>query len=84
MSDAKNCGDESREYWEECPYGSCNVRFIGATKEEVLDHVEDEHGTLAAFGGELLVSAKDCPECGEYKIRQDDDCCLFCKKEATA
>lgn len=70
---------ETREYLTDCPKRSCDMQFIGATKEDVLEHVKDAHGKFAYMGASLMGPANDCPTC-DRKKEPEADYCLFCRK----
>lgn len=39
------------EHVDQCPINGCDMRFIGATPDDVREHMTDEHGQMA----ELIV-----------------------------
>jgi uncharacterized protein with PIN domain len=76
----KHAKEMTPTYKPECPY--CDTSLIGFTREEFLEHVEEEHGKLKMkIWRDLVVS--ECLRCGAAFTSQTGHCpeCFDCQGE---
>lgn len=62
---------EEVEYVEECPQDDCDARFVGATPDDVREHLTEEHHRF--LGGLIVFPTPEAREEALGDMEGDDE-----------
>jgi len=60
-------------YRDRCQMNDCDVRFIGVTRSEYIEHLREAHGSLVAKIHDQMV-VQTCEPCGVTYISESGYC----------